>query len=133
MAGVVADLMGDGHLQGAPIWRVDFTSKSIKELKRFEKTINLLFNKKGVIRSCNSNKYGKTYNIGINCSPVSRILLLCGVPQGQKVLTNFIVPKWILSDKECFKKFCQRLFTCEGSILKETDRKPRIRLEMWKS
>jgi len=29
LSGLVADLMGDGHLQGDPKWRFDYCSKSI--------------------------------------------------------------------------------------------------------
>lgn len=134
LAGIVADLIGDGHLQGDPIWRIDFTSKSIKELRRFEKEIYSIFQIKGTIRECKSNTFGKTYNIGINCSPIARILYLIGVPNGQKVLKKFDIPLWIKNDKECFRRFCQRLFSCEGTLMNEKDRNfPRIRLEMWKS
>ncbi len=133
LAGIVADLMGDGHLQGNPIWRGDYTSKSLKELKRFGHEIHSLFHTSCKIRKCNSNTYGLTYNTGINCAPIARILMLIGVPIGQKVLKSFRIPDWIKKDKECFRRFCQRLFTCEGGILNETGRKPRIRLEMWKS
>jgi len=134
LAGVVADLIGDGHLQGEPKWRIDFTSKSIDELKRFEKEINLLFGINGKIRECLSNKFGKTYNLAINCSPITRILFLCGVPAGQKVLTAFLIPNWIKKDKKCFKRFAQRIFSCEGYVFYEQGRKlPQIRLEMWKS
>ena len=132
LAGIVADLMGDGHLQADPKWRIDFTSKEINELNRFDKEMNFLFNTKGKIRKCTSNKYS-TYNLAINSSPISRILFLCGVPSGQKVLTSFSIPKWIIDDKECFRRFCQRLFTCEGSINHDGRKTPQIRLEMFKS
>ena len=39
LAGIVADLMGDGHLQGYPKLRLDYTSKSILELERFNQEI----------------------------------------------------------------------------------------------
>ena len=134
IAGIVADLIGDGNLQGDPKWRIDYTSKSKKELRRFEKEIKFLFNVKCKIRKCTSNKFGKTYNISMNCSPITRILFLCGVPAGQKVLISFDIPNWIKKDKECFRRFAQRLFTCEGNIMHEQNRKlPQIRLEMWKS
>lgn len=134
LAGIVGDLISDGHLQGNPKWRIDFTSKSKKELKRFEKEIYLLFEIKGKIRECTTNKLSKSYNLGINCSPVSRILFLCGVPSGQKVLSPFKIPYWIKRDKECFRRFAQRLFSCEGSIMYEPHRKlPQIRFSMWKS
>lgn len=134
LAGIIGDLMGDGHLQGDPKWRIDFTSKSINELKRFEREMKNLFGKTGKIRECVTNKYSTTYNLGINSSPITRILFLCGVPSGQKVLTSYNIPKWIKEDKRCFKRFCQRFFSCEGGIMHEATRKyPQIRLDVWKS
>ncbi len=32
LAGIVADLMGDGHIQGKPRWKFDYTSYSTKNL-----------------------------------------------------------------------------------------------------
>ena len=132
LSGIIADLIGDGILQGDPKWRLDFTSNEVDELKRFEKEIFSLFSVRGKIRKCSSNKYS-TYNIAINSSPIARILYLCGVPSGQKVLKSFKIPSWILEDKECFRRFCRRLFTCEGNIAYEKNRKlPQIRMELWK-
>ena len=134
LAGIVGDLMGDGHLQGHPKWRVDYTSKSPEELKRFESEIKSIFNVGGSIRPCTTNKLSKSFNLGINNAPIARILFLTGVPHGEKVLQNFEIPSWICNDKECFRNFARRLFTCEGSIMDEKNRKiPQIRLNMWKS
>jgi len=131
LAGVVADLFCDGSLQGDPKWRIDYTSGSVEELKRFEKEIFLLFKKTGKIRPCSTNKLSKSYNIGINCSPIARILFLCGVPSGQKVLSQIRIPVWIKKDKELFRRFAQRVFSCEGTIMHEKRRKiPQIRLNM---
>ena len=133
LAGIIADLICDGHLQGDPIWRADFTSKSKKELYYFNRRIFSLFRVKGSIRRCTSNKFGKTFNLGVNCSPVARILLLCGVPPGQKVLIPFDIPLWIKEDKRCFREFCRRSFSCEGGIMHEKNRKiPQVRMAMWK-
>jgi len=134
LAGVIADLICDGNLQGDPKWRMDFTSKSKTELKRFEREMNSLFNVKGKIRRCTTNKFGETYNLAINCSPIARILLLCGVPAGQKVLVPFKIPKWIKENKEYFRRFTQRVFSCEGGIMHGPNRKlPQIRMSMWKA
>jgi len=115
LAGIVADLMGDGHLQGKPNWRLDYTSKYTEELKRFENEVFILFGLKGKIRDCKTNKYN-TKNLGINTKPLGRVLKLIGVPTGAKVLTAFSVPQWILNDKELFSRFVNRLFSCEGCV-----------------
>ncbi len=116
LAGVVGDLMGDGHLQGYPKWRIDYTSASLDELKRFEKVIFSIFKVKGKARPCTTNKFGKTFNYGVNCKFVARILNNLGVPSGSKVLKKFEIPKWILNNKVYFRGFVRRLFDCEGNV-----------------
>jgi len=116
LAGVVADLMCDGNLQGDPKWRFDFTSKNISELERFRDVIFNLFGVKGKIRLCVTNKFGKTFNFGVNCKLLGRILYLTGVPPGCKVKKEFLVPKWIIEDEECFRAFIKRVFDCEGCV-----------------
>jgi len=39
LAGLVGDLISDGHLQGNPLWRMDFTSKNLEELNSFNERI----------------------------------------------------------------------------------------------
>jgi len=134
LAGIVADLIGDGSLQSGNIWKIDFVSKSKKELYRFNKEINNLFGVNGRIRNCSSNMFGKTYITSICNAPIARILYLCGVPSGAKVLQKFSVPAWIKEDKDCSRRFLQRIFSCEGTIMHERNRKtPQIRIDMWKS
>jgi hypothetical protein len=130
LAGIVADLICDGHLQGKPKWRMDFTSESNEEMKNFEKRIKNLFNIVGKKRPCYSNKFGKTYNYGVNCKPLARTLFLCGVPTGNKVLKKFTFPSWVLEDKSFFKQFTKRFYNCEGTCW--GDKSPGIGFEMWK-
>ncbi len=118
LAGVVADLMEDGHLQDWPKLRLDYTSNSEEELERFNQEIYLLFGIKGKIRDCKSNNYG-TKNLGVNNKPLSRLLKIIGVPVGPKVLTSFKIPNWIMENKLLFSKFINRLISCEGCVDKE--------------
>ncbi|MBD3361510.1 hypothetical protein GF358_01830 [Candidatus Woesearchaeota archaeon] len=115
LAGIIADLMSDGHLQGDPKWKIDYTSNSKKELNLFGDEVFSLFQKKGKIRTCNTNNYG-TMNYGVNCKMMARILNLCGAPSGAKVLKKFNIPEWIISDKTYFKRFISRLFSGEGTV-----------------
>lgn len=134
LAGLVGDLMADGHLQGDPVWRLDFTSKNFDELDSFNDRMKKMFGVGGKIRKCTSNRYSESFNLGVNCAPVARILLKIGVPSGQKVIQSFGLPLWIKSDKACFKEFCRHLFACEGTIMHEKKRKtPQLRFEHWKS
>ena len=114
LAGIIADLMGDGHLQD-PLLRMDYTSNSKKELNRFRKEVLDLFGVNGKIRKCTTNTYG-TMNLGVNCKPLGRVLKLCGVPAGAKVFKNFGIPAWILENKKYFGRFISRLFSCEATV-----------------
>jgi len=115
LAGIVGDLMGDGHLQDAPKLRVDYTSKYVCELDRFDKEVSGLFGIHGKIRRCTTNKYN-TKNLGINNKPFARVLKLIGVPTGPKVSKSFSIPRWILEDKVLFSRFINRLFSCEACV-----------------
>ena len=130
LSGIIADLMSDGHLQGKPRWRFDYTYKNEDEKERFEKELISLFNIKGKSRPCTTNKFSKTYNYGVNCKALGRVMYLCGVPTGNKVLKKYSIPKWILDDREFFRRFIQRLFTCEGTVWE--GKSPGIRIELWK-
>lgn len=57
LAGIIADLIGDGHLQHPPMWRMDYTS-SVEELERLNTEIKELFGISFKIRPCTTNKYG---------------------------------------------------------------------------
>jgi hypothetical protein len=133
-AGLVGDLMGDGHLQGDPKWRIDFTSSSLNGLEDFGDRIKRIL--PGLItkiRKNHHNTFSESYNLGVNSSFLARVFFLLGVPSGQKVIKSFKIPEWIRVNKECFREFCKRLFSCEGSIMQEEKRKiPQIRAELWK-
>jgi hypothetical protein len=130
LAGIIADLMGDGHIQPAPRLRFDYTSSDKKELERFGKEIFDLFGIGGKARPCRTNRYGKTYNYGVNCMALAKVLILAGTPAGAKVKQSFRIPNWILKNKKFFRRFISRLYSCEGCV----DRKsPWIGIEMWKT
>lgn len=130
LSGIIGDLMGDGHLQGDSKWRIDYTSKHLSELERFGNSVYSLFKVKGRPRLCTTNKFSRSYNYGINCKPLARTLFLCGVPSGNKVFKSFFIPKWVFTDKKYFRRFIQRLLSCEGTVW--GGRSSGIRLEMWK-
>jgi len=121
-------LIGDGHIQGAPHWRIDFTSNNLKTLTYVNFLFYDLFEVKGKVRGCTTNKYG-TMNLGINCKPLARILFLCGVPIGAKVDTDFIIPKWVTENPTIFRAFIRAYFSCEACV----DKTGKIMLEQWKT
>lgn len=114
LAGIIADLMGDGHLQEGKL-RLDYTSKHREELERFNREIKLLFGVSGKIRLNVTNKYG-TMNLGVNNKPLGRVLQHIGVPTGAKVFKSFLIPAWILENKVFFSRFINRLYSCEACV-----------------
>lgn len=129
LAGLIGDLTTDGHVQGYDKLRFDFTSSNKKELKLFEKRLNDLFGIKGSIRENKTNKYSKSFNYGVNCKPLTRILIECGVPTGNKVKTRFNIPRWIQDERRYFKSYIERAFTNDGSAFSDN---PRITFELRK-
>ncbi len=84
-------------------------------MNRFGNTVFSVFGLKGTIRPGTTNKYN-TKNYGVNCRPLAKTLFLIGVPYGNKVLKKYLIPNWILNDKDCFRFFIRRYFDCERSI-----------------
>jgi len=120
-------LVGDGHIQPAPRWRIDFTSSNKAALSYVNSLFFNLFRVKGKVRACTTNSYG-TCNLGVNCKPLARTLFLCGVPTGAKVEKAFKVPNWVMQNKKYFRSFVRAYFTCEACV----DVQNKILLEQWK-
>lgn len=129
LAALIGDLTTDGHVQGHPKLRFDFTSASKNNLKMFEQRLLDLFDITGKIRENKTNPYSESFNYGVNSKPLTRILIECGVPTGSKVKTKFNIPKWIKDDKACFKAYIERAFTNDGSAFAGN---PRITFELSK-
>jgi hypothetical protein len=104
-AGLVADLIGNGHLQGPPKWRMDYCSRDEIELERFKKDISNLFGYEGRIRPNRTNKLGISFNLGINNRVIAKKFFAAGVPAGRKTKQCFLIPEWIKQDKECMREF----------------------------
>ena len=115
LAGIIADLTGDGHIQGEPKWRFDYSSNSEDELQRFNSAIKNMFGISGKIRKCTTNKYD-TKNLGVNNKIVAIILEGTGAPIGNKVHKKFRIPSWIINNKIFFARYMNRLFSCEGNV-----------------
>ena len=129
LAALIGDLTTDGHVQPEPKLRFDFTSSSKRKLRSFEDRLDSLFGVKGKIRENTTNPYSVSYNYGVNSKPLTRILILCGVPTGNKVKTEFNIPEWIREDKEYFNAYVERAFANDGSAFADN---PRITFELRK-
>lgn len=112
LASIVAHLMGDGNLS---------KDKFVGDF-RFYGTVPILNKIKDDVKKefgINPYKYyhhpqGDVYVLKYNNCVISRILELCGVPRGDKILNYFKVPDWIMNgDKEIKKAFLSSIFTDE--------------------
>ena len=129
LAGLIGDLTTDGHVQGYDKLRFDFTAADKSKLRSFEDRLKKLFGIEGKIRENRTNPYSESFNYGVNSKPLTRILIECGVPTGNKVKTKFTVPEWILQDKKYFTAYIERAFANDGSAFSGN---PRITFELRK-
>lgn len=128
LAGIVADLTGDGHIsQGL----IQYISKHRNETLRFKNEFNSLFGKTGKIRRGSTSR--NTWECVIGSNALVKILSFSGVPFGNKTIKKFEVPKWIYNGSRRIKsRYVQRLFDCEGSVFLQNKRRIRIKLQMYK-
>jgi len=118
LAGIIGDITADGHL-GKGL--VQFISKDKNNAIRFNNEVFRIFKISGKIKVSPSNK--KIWECLICRNAFCRILNLCGAPGGDKVLKVFYVPEWIIGgSKEIKKRYLQRLFDCEGSVVLQKNR-----------
>lgn len=112
LASTVGHLMGDGNLskyEKAGDFRFYGTSSKLDKIRidlktQFDLTCYRYY----------SHPKGGGYILRYNNCIFSRILELCGVPRGNKVLTTFKVPKWIMEgNKEIKKSFLSSIFADE--------------------
>lgn len=128
LAGIVADLTGDGHIsQGL----IQYISKYKNETLRFRDEFNFLFDKKGKIRKGPTSK--NTWECVIGNNALVKILNFSGVPFGNKTIKKFEVPGWVLNgNKNIRSRYIQRLFDCEGSVFLQNKRRIRIKIQLYK-
>lgn len=129
LAALVGDLTTDGHVQGKPKLRFDFTASNKEKLESFEDRLVENFGLKGSIRQNRTNQYSVSYNYGVNSKPLTRVLIKSGVPVGNKVKTQFEIPGWIKQNRKCFRSYVERVFGNDGSAYGDN---PRITLELYK-
>ncbi|MBU0898900.1 MAG: hypothetical protein KKB03_02990 [Nanoarchaeota archaeon] len=124
LAQIVAALMTDGHIDwytsdGRPRTRkIILYSSNKDECDWFIKTCKDLFGLEGKTIPYKP-KYGQyklqPYKAVINSAVIARILILAGVPAGDKTKIGYIVPEWVISgDNKIKKSFLMTLFTFDG-------------------
>ncbi|MBI2580035.1 MAG: hypothetical protein HYW27_03980 [Candidatus Aenigmarchaeota archaeon] len=118
LAGIVGDLISDGHI-GSHM--VIYSSNNIENLNDFGRRIRKIFNVKYKIRSVITNTYG-VKSLYVFDATVLRILKLCGVPEGNKVLQEYQIPLWITNKDEFMIEFLRRMFSNDGCVTHNENR-----------
>jgi len=139
LAAIAADLMTDGHIAMRKYYNsrkyayIGFFSDDISELERFNSRIKKVFKIEGTIKEWGFRKNGRSKGCIITDSRLARLLELCGIPVGDKVIKKYKIPVWVVKgDKEIKRAFLRRSFTCEGSITREKSGRWGISYTMYK-
>jgi hypothetical protein len=127
MAKIVSYLTFDGHLY-KNLSGFMFSSKNIKDIEDFVIIIKRKFNLPPKYHLNSAGSSNQTHKVFFFNKKIGEILLNLGVPKGDKVIQEFIVPEWIFSSKEFSREYLKIAYLFEGSN-KENDRKnPRIQI-----
>lgn len=128
LAKLISYLTFDGHL--AEDLKCFYLSSRNKEtLMDFEKIVKKKFKITGRLE--NGMGFGESYKYRVFNREICRFLEKSGAPKGNKVTKSFLVPPWIMENKEFSKSYLQAAFDCEGSIWIEKD--PKIRFGICKT
>ncbi len=113
---LVGKIMGDGNLDRVFTMRFIGNEEDMQVLKEF---ITSKF-KISPLRFSIRRRVNKevSYLLQVNCAFLGRILFLLGAPRGNKTLTDFSVPSWILKRKRCTRRFLQAILEDELSTIK---------------
>lgn len=125
---LVSYLTFDGHL-AEDLKCFYLSSKNKHTLLDFKEIVHRTFKINGRIEE--GMGFGESYKYRVFNKDACKFLEKIGVPKGSKVLKNFLIPKWIVEDKEFSGEYLRIAFDCEGSIWFEN--KPKIRFGVCKS
>ncbi|MEW6036537.1 MAG: LAGLIDADG family homing endonuclease [Candidatus Micrarchaeota archaeon] len=138
LAGLAAALISDGHIDwnnydGNPRpKKLILYSNDPQECEWFLGTVWRLFCVRGeVVKYCSNSGYSanSSYKAVVYCAVLARILILLGVPAGDKTTSPFAVPKWVLGgSREIKKEFLRVLFNFDGSLSMRTRRETAIEM-----
>lgn len=129
IAKLVSYLAFDGHLS-ADYRQFLLASKDKELLDDFTFAVrryNLVPIKKQAV-----SEWGSCYVVRVFNSSFTRVLELAGAPRGKKTQVPFLVPRWILQDRESTREYLRIAFDCGGSVWKDRY-SSRIRFKICKS
>ncbi|MBU1199661.1 MAG: hypothetical protein KKF46_01305 [Nanoarchaeota archaeon] len=128
LAKLVSYLTFDGHL-AKDLSCFYLSSKNKEMLSDFADLVYNKFKINGRLKR--GTGYGESYKYRVFKKNVCKLLEEIGVPKGSKVIKIFLIPMWILENKECCREYLKTAFDCEGSIWFED--KPKIRFGICKA
>jgi hypothetical protein len=131
VASIVSYITFDGHL-AKDCSQLFLSSKDLGTLKNFLELLENRFGIKGNFEECKEG-FGKSYKFRVFSHPFCRLMKLSGAPVGNKSVTIFDVPEWVKEDRESSRLYLRVAFDCEGSIWKDKNGYPRIRIKTNKS
>ncbi|MEK6935429.1 MAG: hypothetical protein AABW67_01450 [Nanoarchaeota archaeon] len=134
LAQIASYITFDGHLYDT-LRCFYFSSKHVKDLKKFEKLIKKkfgIFSGKYYLDSGGQGK-NKTHKYIVFNKKISQKLFKLGVPKGDKVNQAFKIPRWIFYSKPLSKEYLKIAFFCEGCFKESKNRTPRIAINLAKT
>jgi len=131
VASIVSYITFDGHL-AKDRSQLFLSSSDIRILEKFSELLENKFGIKGSFEECKEG-FGKSYKFRVFSHPFCRLMKLSGAPAGNKSITTFDVPNWIKGDRESSRAYLRIAFDCEGSIWRDNNGYPRIRIKTNKS
>jgi len=113
---LIGKIMGDGHLDKR--FNTIFIGQE-KETNDLKDYISNTFN-------INKNKFsikfrkakGVSYRLSVNDNLLGRMLFCLGAPIGNKTKQEFLIPEWILSNKQFKRRYLQALLEDELTTVK---------------
>ena len=129
---IVSFIFFDGHLY-KDLTGFYFSSKNINVLKELDKIVQRKLQIKGRFYYDDGGAgKTKTHKYRVFSRNICFELYDLGVPKGDKTITKFLIPEWILKNKRFSREFVRVAYFCEGSM-KEKRKNPRIRFNINKA
>lgn len=129
---IVALINFDGHLD-KNLRSFYYSSKNIRDVLFFKDLVKRKLNLGGKLKLNSTGSNKQTHIFWVFNSKFARELEKIGIIKGDKVLQKYLIPSWILNNKEYCREFLKMAFFCEGSNKEEAGRKPRITFRMHKA
>ncbi len=131
LAKLVSYLTFDGHLS-KDLKQIYLSSKDDNFLRSFSDLIKIHFKFCGKYEICREG-FGISKKYRVFSRAFSQLLLLAGTPSGNKSVTKFLVPEWIIANNDFSTAYLQIAFDSEGSIWKDRSDAWRIRFKLHKN